>query len=71
MKEKEKELNTLLNEKKHLRNKQKQLLNRLEEEQALSKIDKDIQELGPDNQIRETLRGIIATMKGEEEEEMS
>ena len=41
------------------------MVNRLEEELALSimKIEKDIQELGRDNQVEETVRGIISIMK--------
>ena len=66
LKENEKGLNRLLDE-KYLRIEQQQLLTRLEEEQALNiaKIEKDIQELQPDNQVGETIRGIITAMKDE------
>ena len=64
LKGKENEVNRLLDEERHLRFEQK-LLTRLEEGQALSiaKIEKDIQELGPENHVGETLRGIITAMK--------
>ena len=66
MKEIEKELNGLLDE-KYQRSEHEELLNRLEEEQVLSieKIEKDIQELGDDNTGMRDSRGIIAAMKEE------
>ena len=60
LKEKEKELNRLLIE-ICLRIEQKELLARLKREQTLgiAKIEMDIQELGPGNQIGETLKVLL------------